>query len=386
MMRTRISILAVALAGVAAAAAPSPTRAQAPQVVEERMSTEYQPLRLVRVAGGLEHPWAVAFLPDSRLLVTERAGRLLLIGPDGTRVGVEGVPPVHAQNQGGLLDVVLHPEYEENGWLYITYSKGDADATVPALIRARLDGSRLVSVEELFESNTPTGPGRHYGSRVLFLPDGTLLMTIGDRGATPDRAQDTADHSGSVVRLNADGSVPSDNPFVGQAGYAPEIYAYGIRNIQGIARHADTGDIWAADHGPRGSDELNLIAAGRNYGWPTASFGRDYRTQEPFGRRYPLPGVTAPVFEFLPTLAPSGLAVVHGGGYHQTWQGNLLVGGLRAQRVLRLVIEDRQVVHAEELLLHTVGRIRDVRMGPDGFIYVVTDEEDGGVYRLEPVD
>jgi aldose sugar dehydrogenase len=386
MMRTRISILAVALAGVAAAAAPSPTRAQAPQVVEERMSTEYQPLRLVRVAGGLEHPWAVAFLPDSRLLVTERTGRLLLIRNDGTRVGVEGVPPVHAQNQGGLLDVVLHPEYEENGWLYITYSKGDADATVPALIRARLDGSRLVSVEELFESNTPTGPGRHYGSRVLFLPDGTLLMTIGDRGATPDRAQDTADHSGSVVRLNADGSVPSDNPFVGQAGYAPEIYAYGIRNIQGIARHADTGDIWAADHGPRGSDELNLIAAGRNYGWPTASFGRDYRTQEPFGRRYPLPGVTAPVFEFLPTLAPSGLAVVHGGGYHQTWQGNLLVGGLRAQRVLRLVIEDRQVVHAEELLLHTVGRIRDVRMGPDGFIYVVTDEEDGGVYRLEPVD
>jgi aldose sugar dehydrogenase len=385
MMRTRTSILAVALAGVAAAA-PSPTRAQAPQVMEERMSTEYQPLRLVRVAGGLEHPWAVAFLPDSRLLVTERAGRLLLIGPDGARVEVEGVPPVHAQNQGGLLDVVPHPEYEENGWLYITYSKGDEDATVPALIRARLDGNRLVSVEELFESNTPTGPGRHYGSRVLFLPDGTLLMTIGDRGATPNRAQDTADHSGSVVRLNADGSVPSDNPFVGQAGYAPEIYAYGIRNIQGIARHADTGDIWAADHGPRGSDELNLIAAGRNYGWPTASFGRDYRTQEPFGRRYPLPGVTAPVFEFLPTLAPSGLAVVHGGGYHQTWQGNVLVGGLRAQRVLRLVIEDRQVVHAEELLLHTVGRIRDVRMGPDGFIYVVTDEEDGGVYRLEPVD
>jgi aldose sugar dehydrogenase len=382
------SVAPAALAALAAlaVAVPSPAGAQAPEVIEERMSTEYQPLRLVRVAGGLEHPWAVAFLPGGRLLVTERPGRLLLIGPDGERAEVQGVPPVHAQGQGGLLDVVPHPDYEENGWLYITYSRGDADATVPALIRGRLDGNRLVAVEELFASNTPTGPGRHYGSRVLFLPDGTLLMTIGDRGATPERAQDTADHSGSVVRLNADGTIPADNPFAGQDGHAPGIYVYGVRNIQGIARHPVTGDIWAADHGPRGSDELNHIVAGANYGWPTASYGRDYRTQEPFGRRYPLPGVTSPVFEFLPTLAPSGLAVVHGGDFHETWQGNLLVGGLRAQRILRLVIEDRQVVHAEELLLRTVGRIRDVRMGPDGFIYVVTDEEDGGVYRIEPVD
>jgi aldose sugar dehydrogenase len=350
------------------------------------MSTEYQPLRLVRVAGGLEHPWAVAVLAGGRLLVSERPGRLLLVGPEGRRDQVAGLPPVHAQNQGGLLDVVPHPDHARNGWVYITYSKGDADATVPALIRARLDGTRLADVEELFESNTPTSPGRHYGSRILFLDDGTLLMTIGDRGARPERAQDPLDHSGTIVRLTETGGVPPDNPFVGRPDYAPEVYTYGHRNIQGIVRHPTTGDIWVTEHGPRGSDELNLIVPGRNYGWPVASLGRDYRTQEQFGQRFPVEGMTPPVFEFLPTLAPSGLAVVEGGGYHQTWQGNLLAGGLRAQRVLRLVIEDRQVVHAEELLLHEVGRIRDVRQGPDGLVYVVTDQEDGAVYRLEPVD
>jgi aldose sugar dehydrogenase len=369
-----------------AAAAPVPALAQeaAGEAAEERLNTEYQPLRLVRVAGGLEHPWAVGFLPDGRLLVTERPGRLRLI--DGDRATeVAGLPEIHVRSQGGLLDVVVHPEYTSNGWIYFTYSKGTAEATVPALARARLDGERLVDVEELFESNRPAQPGRHYGSRILFLDDGTLLMTIGDRGAEPARAQDTHDHSGSVVRLNADGSIPANNPYVGDARFAPEIYTYGHRNIQGLVRHPETGEIWATEHGPRGSDELNLIVAGRNYGWPDFSLGRDYRTQEQFGRREPPPGVTPPAFEFLPTLAPSGLAVVQGGGFHDAWQGNLLAGGLRAQRILRLVIEDRQVVHAEELLLHRVGRVRDVRQGPDGHIYVVSDEADGALYRVEAV-
>jgi aldose sugar dehydrogenase len=295
------------------------------------------------------------------------------------------VPRVHAQNQGGLLDVVLHPDHATNGWIYLTYSKGDSTATVPALARARLEGDRLVGLEDLFESNTYTSPGRHYGSRVLFLPDGTLLMTIGDRGANPERAQDTRDHSGTIVRLNDDGSVPADNPFVGNPAYAPEIYSYGHRNVQGIVRHPVTGEVWVTEHGPRGSDELNRIEPGRNYGWPVASLGRDYRTQEQWGQRERPAGMMAPAFEFLPTLAPSGLAVVQGGGFHDTWQGNLLAGGLRAQRILRLVIEDREVVHAEELLLHRIGRIRDVRQGPDGFVYVASEGERGGVYRLEPV-
>jgi aldose sugar dehydrogenase len=381
---TGVAVPLVALSVVAAAIAADPLCAQSLEVVEERISTEYQPLRLVRVAGGLERAWAVAFLPNDRMLVTERPGRLLLFGPDGSRSEVGGLPAVHAHRQGGLLDVVPHPDHGSNGWIYVTYSKGDSVATVSALIRARLDGTTLVDVQELFESNTPTPPGHHYGSRILFLGDGTLLMTIGDRGATPERAQDTRDHSGSIVRLNEDGTVPADNPFVGDAGIAPEIYTYGHRNIQGIVRHPATGDIWVTEHGPRGSDELNLIEPGRNYGWPVASLGRDYRTQEPFGRRYPIAGVESPVFEFLPTLAPSGLAVVEGGGFDERWQGNLLAGGLRAQRILRLVIENREVVHAEELLHGRIGRIRDVRQGPDGLVYVVTDAADGGVYRIEP--
>jgi aldose sugar dehydrogenase len=374
-----------ALAAVLLQSFTAPLGAQAPRVIDEEISTEYQTIRLVQVADGLEHPWAVAFLPGGRLLVTERPGRLQLI--DGAnRAEITGLPPVYARNQGGLLDVVVHPNYEQNGWIYITYSKGDSEASVPALIRARLDGNRLVDLEEIFASNEYAQPGRHYGSRVLFLGDGTLLMTIGDRGAEPGRAQDTRDHSGTVLRLNEDGTVPPDNPFVGNPAYAPEIYSYGHRNLQGIIRHPQTGEIWATDHGPRGSDLLQLIRPGQNYGWPVVSLGRQYRTQEPWsGRREPPPGMVAPVFEFLPTLAPSGLAVVEGGGFDETWQGNLLAGGLRAQRILRLVIEQQEVVHAEELLLHRVGRIRDVRQGPDGHVYVVTDERDGGVYRVEAV-
>jgi len=368
-------------------AAPDALLSQAPRVMESELRSEYQTMRVVRVAGGLENPWAVAFLTDDRMLVTERPGRLQLIR-NGQATQVSGLPTdLHSQGQGGLLDVVPHPEFASNGWIYITYSRGDSAATVPALIRARLDGTRLVDTEHLFESNTPTAPGRHYGSRILFLDDGTLLMTIGDRGATPERAQDTRDHSGTIVRLAADGMVPRDNPFVGNPGYSPEIYSYGHRNIQGIVRHPMTGEIWVTEHGPRGSDELNLIMPGRNYGWPAVTLGRDYRTQEQFGSSRRTHGeMTEPVFEFLPTLAPSGLAVVQGDRYHETWRGNLLAGGLRPQRILRLVVEDREVVHAEELLPRTVGRIRDVRQGPDGLIYVVTDEQDGGVYRIEPVN
>ncbi len=348
------------------------------------VSTEYQDLRVMEIATGLEQPWAVAFLPDDRLLVTERPGRLQLL-ENGVATEISGLPPIHVQNQGGLLDVVVHPDHEENGWIYLTYSKGDAESSVPALIRARLDGNALVDLEELFESNTYTSPGRHYGSRILFLGDGTLLMTIGDRGADPPRAQDPLDHSGTVVRLNADGSIPDDNPFVGNPDVAPEIYTWGHRNIQGIVQHPGTGEIWATEHGPRGGDELNLIVPGRNYGWPTASLGREYPTQEPFSdlRDHGEADMTDPVFEFLPTLAPSGLAVVSGGGFHETWQGNLLAGGLRAQRILRVVLEAGEVVHLEELLLGELGRIRDVRQGPDGHLYVVTGEAEGGVYRVE---
>ncbi|MCP1727308.1 glucose/arabinose dehydrogenase [Natronospira proteinivora] len=360
--------------------------ASAQEVLESSMGTEYEQLRLVEVADGFSHPWAVGFLPDGRKLVTERPGGVFLVDGD-EKTELEGAPDVYATNQGGMLDIVVHPDYEDNGWIYMTYSKGDSDATVPALARARLDGDRLVDMEELFESNTYTSPGRHYGSRILFLDDGTLLMTIGDRGAEPPRAQDTEDHSGTVVRLNHDGSVPSDNPFLDNDDYAPEIYSYGHRNIQGIIQHPQTGEIWATEHGPRGGDELNLVEAGKNYGWPTTTLGRDYRTEEPFpdAEARHREDMVDPVFEFLPTLAPSGLAVIDGDRF-ENWEGNLLAGGLRAERILRLVLEDKTVVHAEELLLERLGRIREVRQAPNGDIYILNDRSDASLYRIEPAN
>jgi aldose sugar dehydrogenase len=362
-----------------------PLDGQAPEVVEASVSSEYQPFRLVRVASGLTHPWGVGFLSDGRILVTERPGGLRVI-QNGRITTVTGLPDdLHAQNQGGLLDVVPHPDHASNGWIYMTYSRRGEGGTTSALFRARLDGNRLTDHEHLFEGNRYSAPGRHYGSRIV-LGDGTLLMSIGDRGVDPARAQDPRDHAGSLVRLNDNGTPATDNPFATDSRYAPEVYSYGHRNIQGIIRHPLTGEVWVTEHGPRGSDELNRIVAGQNYGWPTVSLGRDYRTQEQWGEARRDPRFTAPVFEFLPTLAPSGLAVVHGGGWHETWQGNLLAGGLRAQRVLRLVVENNEVVHAEELLLGKVGRVRDVRQGPDGFIYVLSDQENGALYRIEPVE
>ncbi len=351
---------------------------------ERTFNSEYQPFKLVKVAGGLSHPWAVAFLPDGRYLVTERNNGLFIVDGNG-KTRVDNVPDFVARGQGGMMDVVLHPDYAENGWLYLTFSRGNSGQTTPALVRARLDGNALVDVQDLFESNEYTGPGRHYGSRVLFLDDGTLLMTIGDRGARPLRAQDTKDHSGTVVRLYPDGSVPEDNPFVGNDAYQPEIFSYGHRNIQGIVQDPSTGKIWATEHGPRGGDELNLVQAGKNYGWPIVTLGRDYGTEGPYqnSEARQREGYEDPVWEFLPTLAPSGLAQITSDRFPR-WQGNLLAGGLRSERILRLVISNDEVIHMEELLRGEIGRIRDVREGPDGNIYILNDESDGGLYRMEP--
>lgn len=369
----RGGVLAVALAALG-------TTAAAPQqVIDARIGSEYQEFRLVRIAEGLEHPWAVAFLPDGQFLVTERPGRLNLIR-GGSRTQVTGLPDIHVQGQGGLLDVAPHPDYGANGWIYMTYSRGDSAGTTTALGRARLDGSRLVGFEEVFVADAVDEPGRHYGSRIVFLEDGTLLMTVGDRGHNPERGQELGDHAGTVLRLNADGSIPADNP---GGGLRPEVWAAGVRNIQSIAWHPLRREVWAVDHGPRGSDKVQIIEAGNNYGWPAATPGREYETQEPFAEQRESDEFASPVLELVVTIAPSGMAVVQGGGWDTTWQGNLLVGGLRAERILRLVVEDREVVHAEELLLGRIGRIRDVRQGPDGHIYVVTDEENGGLYRIE---
>jgi aldose sugar dehydrogenase len=373
------TVIAVALTGAFLAAQPA---AVAAEVVAEQLRTEYQAIRVVRVIGGLDRPWGMAFLPGGGYLVTERPGRLQLVA-DGRATPVSGLPDIHAFRQGGLLDVSLHPEFGENGWVYLTYSKGGASGTTTAMGRGRLEGSQLRDFEELFVQDRLSEPGRHYGSRIAWLSDGTLLLSIGDRGAEPPRAQDPRDHAGKLLRLNADGTVPADNPFVGRDDVHPEIYSLGHRNIQGLLVAPGTDAIWATEHGERGGDELNLVQAGKNYGWPIVTKARDYRTQEAYGEARSREGYEDPVYEFLPTLAPSGLALVTSDRFPR-WQGDLLAGGLNAKRIRRVVIEDGVVVHEEELLHDVVGRIRDVREGPDGFIYVLTDDADGGLYRVEP--
>lgn len=347
--------------------------------------TQYEQIRVVEIARGLEHPWAVAFLPDGRFLVTERPGRLNIIDK-GKVIRVSGVPKVNAENQGGLLDVVLHPNYANNGWIYITYSKPNGKGeTATAVARGRLQGNRLVDVKDVFVQNRFSEPGQHYGSRLAWTNDGKLLMTIGDRWHEPLRAQNLRDHAGSVLRLNDDGSVPKDNPFVGNPDVADEIYTYGNRNIQALFVNRTTGEVWAVDHGPRGGDLLYRIQAGNNYGWPLVTRGFDYETGGPIPEAVARQkeGVVEPFYEFLPTHAPSGVTIVTANRF-PSWRGNLLVGGLASRRIRRVVFNKQEVLHEEELLLQTVGRIRDVREGPDGYLYVLTDESNGGLYRIEP--
>ncbi len=380
----RSSVLALALA--LAAMVVACTSAESNNAEPRTFETQYQTIRLVQVASGLEHPWSVAFLPDGEMLVTERPGRLLRLSADGSeRQEIRGVPEVVARNQGGLMEVVLHPAFEENRWVYLTYSKGDSDETTTALVRGRLSGDELEDLEELFVQDRKSEPGRHYGSRLAWMADGTLLMSIGDRGSDPPRGQDLGDHAGTLLRLNDDGSVPADNPFVDDPDALDEIYTYGNRNIQGLVVDPASGIIWSTEHGPRGGDELNVMRPGENYGWPRATLGLDYRTQEDFpdseARR--IDGMVDPVHEFLPTLAPSGLAMVTTDRF-EGWQGDLLAGGLRSRRILRLVVTEDEVIHGEELLLDEIGRIRDVRQGPEGDIYVLTDARNGGLYRIEP--
>lgn len=360
------------------------------------LDTEYQDIELTEVAGPFEHPWAVAFLPDDRKLVTERPGRLQLV-EDGEATDIGGLPDIAVQNQGGLLDVVAHPEYDDNGWIYFTFSKPEdgSNETATALARAQLDEdeSELTDLEELFVQDRYSSPGRHYGSRLAWTNDGYLLMSIGDRGTDPPRAQDTGDHAGSLLRLEEDGSVPDDNPFVDDDDGLDEIYTYGNRNIQGLAVDPETDEIWATEHGPRGGDLLHRLEGGNNYGWPKVTQGLNYADQGPFPdfEARSMDDVEDPFHEFFPTMAPSGLAVVTTDQF-RNWEGNLLAGGLRAERIRRMVVEDDAVLgageyeplHQEELLLQEVGRIRDVREGPEGDIWVLTDAADGTLYRVSP--
>lgn len=364
-----------AMVFVVAAAISAPASAQTVQ-------SQKQAFRPVIVVSGLDHPWSLAFLPDGRMLVTERSGQLRVIVDGQLQAApVSGVPEVFAKGQGGLLDVVLHPDYANNGWIYFSFAAASLRGGHTAVARARLEGNRLVDVQTIFKANNVAGGGVHFGSRLAFGGDGKLYITVGERGDS-DKAQELDSHNGTTVRLNDDGTVPGDNPFVNTAGAMPEIYSYGHRNPQGMARHPGTGAIWLHEHGPQGGDEINIVRAGVNYGWPVITYGRSYAGFS-IGEGSEKPGMAQPILHWTPSIAPSGMAFYTGDKF-PAWRGNLFVGSLKFRHLVRLELDGARVVAQERLLENAFGRVRDVRQGPDGFLYLLTDEDDGALVRLEP--
>jgi len=342
------------------------------------------PFRAVTLTEGLEYPWGLAFLPDGKMLVTERPGRLRLIGADGRLDPrpIAGVPAVAAVGQGGLLDVALHPEFARNGWVYLSYAAHGPGGYGTEVARARLEGHALRNLKVIFSMRPKTTTGHHFGSRLAFDRQGYLYITLGDRGEM-DRAQRLDDHAGSVIRLHDDGRVPADNPFVAVPNALPEKFTLGNRNIQGAALHPVTGVLWAHEHGPQGGDEINIIRAGTNYGWPVITYGRNYGSGTPIGEGTHKAGMAQPLWQWTPSIAPSGMAFYTGDRF-PAWRGNLFVGALRGQMLVRLELDGERIVREERLVESTVGRIRDVRNGPDGFLYLLTDDGRGRLIRLEP--
>ena len=382
------ALLAAATLPVGVAHAQSADAAQAVH------KSQHHDFRVVTIAQGLQNPWSIAFLPGGDMLITERPGRLRVVRngallPDP----IEGVPAVRARGQGGLLDVVPHPDFANNRLLYLTYSKPNEDGSqgTTAVARGRLEGNRLVDVQDIFVAKAWSTGGNHFGSRLVFDGRGHIFFSVGDRGAPPVRAtaeqhpaQDLSNHQGTIIRLNEDGSVPADNPFVNRAGALPEIWSYGHRNPQGLAIHPETGDLWANEHGPRGGDELNLIRPGRNYGWPVIGYGINYSGDTIHVSTH-REGMEQPVHYWVPSIATSGLLIYTGNAFPQ-WKGSFFVGGMAGQQLARLTVEGQRVTNVE-VLLEGLGRIRDVRQGPDGFIYLAIDDRRGGatsVVRLEP--
>ena len=347
--------------------------------------TEAGSVKLTEVASGLQNPWSLAFLPDGRMLVTERPGRLRIVGRDGSvSAPIAGVPEVHARGQGGLLDVAVSPNFADDKLIVFSYAEPTAGGARTAVARARLDadGLRLEEVRRIFAQNEDPSGNHHWGSRLVFARDGTLFITLGDRFHSRERAQALDSHLGKVVRIAIDGSVPADNPLAGRSDARPEIWSWGHRNVQGAALHPQTGELWTHEHGPQGGDEINRTRAGLNYGWPEVTYGREYVTGRKIGAGEAREGVEPPVLQFTPSIAPSGMAFYTGDVFPQ-WKGNLFVGALKFQLVARVVLEGDRVVHEERLFAELGRRIRDVRQGPDGHLWLV-DETEGRILRLDP--
>lgn len=338
------------------------------------------------VAGGLEYPWSIAFLPSGEMLVTEREGRLRVIDADGLRdTPVSGLPDdLVVERQGGLLDVALAPDFADSRMIYFSYAEGTADANNTALARATLseDLTALENVEDIFHVNFEKARGFHFGGRILFNPDDTLFLTLGDGGNYQDEAQNPENHLGAVVRLNLDGSIPADNPEIEDG--APGVYSYGHRNAQGIARNPATGSVWELEHGARGGDEINILAPAANYGWPVITYGINYDgtiiTEERERE-----GLAQPIWYWNPSIAPSGM-MFYTGDRFEHWQGDLFVSALAGSKIERLEIDGDRVISVEPLLEELGQRFRDVRTGPDGAIYTLTDDFEGSVLRLVPAE
>jgi aldose sugar dehydrogenase len=360
----------------------------AAQITNAPAQKTKQAVKVETFASGLVHPWGLAFLPDGRLLATERPGRMRVVAKDGKlSPTLQGVPPVLAAGQGGLLDVALSPDFASSRLIYFSYSEPrSAGLNGTSVARAKLtldaDGGRLDGLEVIFRQEPAAGGAMHFGSRLAFARDGNLFVTLGERSHSKDRAQDLRTHFGKVVRIRPDGSVPPDNPFVNKSDARPEIWSYGHRNPQSAAINPASGKLWTVEHGARGGDEVNIPQAGKNYGWPVITYGRDY-TYLPIGEGTAKAGMEQPIYYWDPSIAPSGMAF-YAGNLFPEWKGNLFVGALAGRALHRLVLDGERVVGEEALLRDLGERIRDVRSGPDGALWLLTDNPQGRILRVVP--
>jgi len=362
---------------IAASAFAQAPRSPTPEAVNA-------PIRVVKVAEGLEHPWSIEFLPDGRMLVSERPGRLRIVGKDGSlSTPLAGVPKVEARGQGGLLDVALSPRFAEDRLVYLSYAEPGPGGAGTAVARARLseDALSLQNLQVVWRQTPKVESRNHWGSRLVFARDGTLFVTLGDRASFRDEAQNLGNTIGKLVRINPDGSVPKDNPFVSRAGARPEIWSYGHRNVQGAALDPRSGELWIVMHGARGGDELDQPKAARNYGWPVISYGREYSLGS-IGVGTAREGMEQPAYYWDPVIAPSGAEFYTGDRFPQ-WKGDLFVGSLTPGGLVRLRLQNGKVV-TEERYLRGVGRVRDVKQGPDGFLYLAIDSAQAPILRVEP--
>ena len=356
-------------------------------VLAQEVQTERHTLSLETISEGLNHPWGIAFLPSGDMLVTERSGTLNIITQDGQKTPIQGTPEVVAKSQGGLLDVNIDPDYADNGWVYISYSEKDpkgGNGNSTAVMRGKIDGDKWTQGEVIFRQAPKYESNAHFGSRLVFSPEGHLFITLGERYSRMQDAQTLDNHHGKIVRIWPDGSIPKDNPFVGNDGALDEIWSYGHRNVQGAAIHPDTGELWTIEHGPQGGDEVNIPKAGKNYGWPTITYGEDYGGGE-IGIGTHKEGMEQPFYYWLPSIATAG-SIFYTGDKFPKWKGDLLVTALRGQTIARLDLEEGRVLHEERMLEDATSfRIRDIEQGPEGFLYILTDADSGQLIKLSPV-